>query len=226
MIQPTQLRADFSTRAVITPNDYVWDASPTTGVDRVKFDRVGDEIARATSLVKYAPRQTFPEHRHDGGEEILVLDGVFIDEYGTYPAGTYIRNPIGTSHRPEAGPDGALLFVKLHQFQRHDDQSIRVQTREAPWHPGLVDGLTVLPLHQHQTEHVALVHWTPNTQFNTHTHFGGEEIFVIEGTFHDEHGSYPKGSWLRSPHLSTHTPFTQSDGALIYVKTGHLSVTN
>lgn len=222
MIKTTELRADFSTRAVITPTDYVWDASPTPGVDRVKLDRVGDEVARATSIVKYAPNQSFPEHRHDGGEEILVLDGTFIDENGRYPAGTYLRNPAGTTHRPAAGSDGALLFVKLHQFQISDDHSIRMQTREAPWHPGLVDGLSVLPLHQHQTEHVALVHWAPNTQFSRHTHFGGEEIFVIEGTFHDEYGSYPKGSWIRSPHLSTHTPFTESDGALIYVKTGHL----
>ncbi|PHQ84988.1 MAG: cupin, partial [Thalassobium sp.] len=91
-----------------------------------------------------------------------------------------------------------------------------------PWRQGLVDGLTVMSLHSYLGENVALVKWAPNTQFNPHRHWGGEEIFVIEGTFHDEHGSYPKGSWLRSPHLSQHAPFTKEDGALIYVKVGHL----
>ena len=223
MNETTKLRADFASRVVVTPEDYAWEASPTPGVDRIKLDRIGNEIARATSIVKYAANQSFPAHRHDGGEEILVLDGTFIDEDGVYPAGTYLRNPAGTTHRPAAGPDGALLFVKLHQFQDHDHETIRVQTRSGQWRPGLVGGLTVLPLHQHGTEHVALVQWAPDTHFSRHTHVGGEEIFVIEGTFHDEHGSYPKGSWIRSPHLSTHTPFTESDGALIYVKTGHLS---
>ncbi len=223
MNETTKLRADFASRVVVTTKDYAWEASPTPGVDRIKLDRIGNEIARATSIVKYAANQSFPAHRHDGGEEILVLDGTFIDEDGVYPAGTYLRNPAGTTHRPAAGPDGALLFVKLHQFQNQDQETVRVQTRSGHWRPGLVDGLTVLPLHQYETEHVALVHWAPDTQFSRHTHFGGEEIFVIEGTFHDEHGSYPKGSWIRSPHLSTHTPFTESDGALIYVKTGHLS---
>jgi Anti-sigma factor len=59
----------------VTPEDYAWEASPTPGVDRIKLDRIGNEIARATSIVKYAANQSFPAHRHDGGEEILVLDG-------------------------------------------------------------------------------------------------------------------------------------------------------
>ena len=86
----------------------------------------------------------------------------------------------------------------------------------------MVEGLSVLPLHQHKHENVALVRWAPNTQFNPHRHWGGEEIFVLEGTFQDEHGDYPAGSWLRSPHLSTHAPWSD-EGCLIYVKTGHLA---
>jgi anti-sigma factor ChrR (cupin superfamily) len=84
-------------------------------------------------------------------------------------------------------------------------------------------GLTVLPLHEHDPEHVALVRWAPSTRFRRHRHWGGEEILVLDGVFEDEHGTYPKGSWLRSPHLSEHDPFTGLDGALIYVKTGHLA---
>lgn len=187
------------------------------------LDRVGDEVARATSIVRYAPDARFSEHTHGGGEEFLVLSGSFHDDAGDYREGTYVRNPIGTAHAPWAGPDGAVLFVKLHQFTAADTRRVVIDTRAAPWHPGLVPGLTVLPLHEIGTEHVALVRWAPSTRFVQHRHRGGEEILVLEGVFQDEHGVYPRGSWLRSPHLSEHTPFTGPEGALLYVKTGHLS---
>lgn len=192
------------------------------GVERMKLDRVGDEIARATSLVRYAPNSDFSAHQHAGGEEIFVLEGVFSDEHGDYPAGSYLRNPIGTHHTPRIGDQGALIFVKLHQFSNDDHRQCAINTTQANWRPGLVEGLSVLSLHEFEGEHVALVRWGPNTQFNPHRHWGGEEIFVLEGTFYDEHGTYPSGSWLRTPHLSMHTPFTRQEGALIYVKTGHL----
>lgn len=192
------------------------------GVDRMMLDRVGDEVARATSLVRYAPGSTFSPHTHAGGEEILVLEGTFGDEHGLYPAGTYIRNPIGSSHTPQVGPEGALIFVKLHQFDADDTAQFTLNTQTESWRPGLVTGLSVMPLHQYQHENVALVRWAPNTQFQPHRHWGGEEIYVLDGVFHDEHGDYPKGTWIRSPHMSQHTPFTGEEGALIYVKTGHL----
>jgi hypothetical protein len=65
------------------------------GVERMMLDRIGDEVARATSLVRYAPNSTFSPHVHGGGEEFFVLEGEFGDEHRTYPAGTYVRNPIG-----------------------------------------------------------------------------------------------------------------------------------
>lgn len=216
------LRADFSQREVVFPQDHEWSPSPAPGVERMMLDRVGDEVARATSLVRYAPNASFPVHTHGGGEEILVLEGEFQDEQGSYPKGTYLRNPIGTSHAPRIGDKGALIFVKLHQFSQEDTQSVRIETQSRSFVPGLVPGLTVLPLHQFGTENVALVKWQPNTEFQKHTHYGGEEILVLEGVFHDEKGSYPSGTWIRSPHLSQHTPFTKAEGALIWVKTGHL----
>ena len=97
-----------------------------------------------------------------------------------------------------------------------------MNTENKIWLPGLVKGLEVLPLHNFEHENTALVKWDANTQFNLHRHYGGEEIFVIEGTFYDEHGSYPKYTWIRSPHMSQHTPYTLNDGAVIFVKTGHL----
>ena len=216
------IRADFAQRAVVRPGDIDWVPSPIEGVTRRMLDRVGDEVARATSLVRYAPDSSFDAHVHGGGEEFLVLDGVFSDEHGDYPPGTYVRNPPGSSHAPSSTP-GCTIFVKLYQFVAADATRVVIDTRKAAFRPGLVDGLSVLPLHAFGTEHVALVRWAPGTHFRRHRHFGGEEIFVIEGTFEDEHGRYDAGSWLRSPHNSEHTPFSR-DGCLIYVKTGHLSM--
>ena len=217
-----QLRSNFSQREVVLASDYHWVDSPMPGVERMMLDRIGNESARATSLVRYAPNSEFSPHTHTGGEEFLVLDGVFADEHGQYPAGSYVRNPIGTSHTPRIGPEGATILVKLQQFAESDRRQLVVDTGTAVFQPGLVPGLSVLSLHQFEAESVALVRWAPNTKFQPHRHWGGEEIFVIDGTFYDEHGEYPKGSWLRSPHLSIHNPFTKDDGALIYVKVGHL----
>jgi len=218
----TRINADFEQRIVVRPDDYRWVESPMPGVERMMLDRVGDEVARATSIVRYKPFSEFSSHTHMGGEEFFVLEGVFSDEHQSYKKGSYVRNPFGTSHTPKIGKEGATIFVKLHQFSEADTKQTVINTSTQLWQKGLVDGLTVMPLHEFESEHVALVKWAPNTQFSSHRHWGGEEILVLEGTFHDEHGSYPKGSWLRSPHQSQHCPFTKDDGALIYVKTGHL----
>lgn len=218
----TNLNADFNQRVVIKPEDHKWVDSPMPNVTRMMLDRVGAESARATTIVKFEPNSEFSEHTHIGGEEFYVLEGVFSDEHNDHGKGSYVRNPIGTSHTPKIGEEGATIFVKLQQFDEEDTVQKVINTNENPWRQGLVDGLAVMPLHEHKTEHVALVKWAPNTQFNQHRHFGGEEILVLEGTFYDEHGSYPKGTWIRSPHLSQHTPYTKEDGALIYVKVGHL----
>ncbi len=216
------LNADFSERVVIRPEDYHWVDSPMPGVERMMLDRIGEEVARATSLVRYAPNSSFSRHEHTGGEEFLVLEGEFRDEHGSYPAGTYVRNPIGTAHTPNIGEQGCLIFVKLQQFEPEDQSQFSIDMRRAEWAPGQVPGLDVLGLHEFGNEHVALVRWAPHTTFKAHTHWGGEEIFVIEGKFIDESGEYPAGSWIRNPHKSRHAPYTDAEGALIYVKVGHL----
>jgi anti-sigma factor ChrR (cupin superfamily) len=217
-----RINADFSKRVVVGPNDYRWVDSPMQGVERMMLDRVGEEVARATSLVRYAPNTAFSPHVHGGGEEFLVLEGIFADEFDSYPKGTYVRSPIGTGHSPKIGQQGCTIFVKLHQFETDDRQPVIVNTLKSDWRPGVVPGLKVLSLHEYGGEHVALVNWAPNTEFKPHIHHGGEEVFVIKGTFYDEHGEYPTGTWIRSPHGSKHTPYTRGDGALIYVKVGHL----
>ena len=215
------VNADFNARAVIVTRSIPWIVSPEAGVERKMLDRVGDEVARATSIVRYAPGSAFAPHTHELGEEFLVLSGTFEDDQGVYPAGTYVRNPPGSRHRPFS-TEGCQIFVKLRQFQAGDDAQIVIDTWQAVFRPGLVPGLSVLPLHEYGSEHVALVRWAPGTRFQAHTHWGGEEIFVLEGTFSDEYGDYPAGAWLRSPHLSKHQPFSDP-GCLIYVKVGHLA---
>lgn len=83
----TLINADFEQRVVIQPTDYQWIESPMPGVERMMLDRVGDEIARATSLVRFAPHSVFSSHNHSGGEEFLVLEGVFSDEHQTTQRG-------------------------------------------------------------------------------------------------------------------------------------------
>ena len=215
------IHSDFAERIVLHADELVWQPSPPAGVMRKYLDRVGDEVARASSIVRYEPNTSFAQHAHDGGEEILVLDGCFSDEKGDYSAGMYLRNPPGSQHAPFS-KDGCTLFVKLRQFERSDHQELRINTKASDWYPGLVPGLSVMPLHEHQGISTALVRWAPNTVFNPHVHPGGEEIYVLDGVFHDEFGVYPRGSWLRSPRYSKHAPFTNNEGALIYVKVGHL----
>jgi anti-sigma factor ChrR (cupin superfamily) len=216
------INADFTQKAVINTQEAPWLPSPMAGVNRKPLDRIGDEVAIATTIVSYAPNSSFPQHTHPAGEEILVLEGTFSDESGDYSAGMYLRNPPDSSHTPHS-KDGCTIFVKLRQFHPDDSATIRIDTNNTAWHPGLVPGLSVMPLHEFDGVGTALVRWAPNTVFNPHVHPGGEEIFVLEGVFYDEHGSYPSGTWIRSPRYSTHRPFTKSEGALIYVKTGHVN---
>jgi anti-sigma factor ChrR (cupin superfamily) len=217
-----KLHTDFNLKVTVNTETVPWIASPVNGIDRKMLERDGDEVARATSLVRYAPNSSFTSHQHELGEEFFVLDGVFEDECGQYPAGTYVKNPVGSSHTPFT-ETGCTLFVKLRYLDPSDEERVVINTQSAEWYQGLVPGLTVMPLSTFGTTNTALVRWAPGTYFNPHRHFGGEEIFVVDGVFEDEHGSYPKGCWLRSPHMSAHKPFSV-EGCTILVKTGHLLV--
>lgn len=199
--------------------DLPWTGSPEPGVKRRLLERVGAEVARATSIVRYEPGARFPAHAHDLGEEIFVLNGIFSDETGDYPAGTYIMNPPGSAHAPFS-ESGCTLFVKLRHLGPEQTEREVVDTNVAPWLQGLVPGLHVMPLMRQGTGST-LVRWAPQTYFSAHRHYGGEEIFVVSGVFEDEHGIYPQGSWIRSPHMSLHQPFSK-EGCTIFVKTGHL----
>ena len=210
---------DYSKRVVIRTAEQEWLGSPAEGVVRKPLEKEFTESGRTTSLVQFMPGSSFAPHTHPMGEEILVLEGVFSDGTGDYPAGTYIGNPPGSKHKPFS-EKGCVLFVKLDYFNPLDLQSVKLQTNFAPINPG-IGNLRVMSLHSFEAEHSALVYWPKGEQFQPHTHWGGEEIFVISGELIDEHGRYPQGSWLRSPHLSQHNPYAEEE-TLIYVKTGHL----
>ncbi|MDX8382410.1 MAG: cupin domain-containing protein [Ghiorsea sp.] len=213
------LNMNLAERIVIETYDMPWQPSPAKGVERKMLEREASESGHATSLVRYAAGSRFSTHTHSQGEEIFVLDGVFSDEHGDYPAGSYIRNPAGSSHAPFSEL-GCALFVKLGQFKDADTKQVNINTNNTPWLQGQ-GGLTVMPLHEFEGQNTALVKWPKNEKFAPHQHYGGEEILVLSGIFMDEHGEYPKHSWLRNPHLSHHFPFVKEE-TIILVKVGHL----
>ncbi|MGR5133455.1 cupin domain-containing protein [Vibrio alfacsensis] len=215
------LNMDFSQRIVINTEQQEWISSPAPGVWRKPLEREAKESGHTTSIVKYEANSAFATHPHPLGEEILVLEGVFSDENGDYPAGTYLRNPPGSHHAPFS-KEGCVILVKLNQFSPSDLSPVCIDTTTATWLPG-IGNLNVLPLHDFEHEHVALVKWPKGERFQPHRHFGGEEILVLSGAFKDEFGTYPKHTWLRSPHMSEHFPFVEEE-TIIWVKTGHLPI--
>lgn len=212
---------NFLERLVIETADMPWQPSPAQGVWRKPLEREDKESGHTTSIVRYDAGSTFKPHPHPMGEEIFVLEGVFSDEFGDYPAGTYIRNPPNSVHAPFS-KEGCVIFVKLNQFDEQDTETVRVNTLDTQWQQGQ-GNLQVMPLHSHAHEHTALVKWPEGEQFVPHKHFGGEEILVLSGEFIDEQGRYPKGTWLRSPHMSEHHPFVEQE-TIILVKVGHLPI--
>lgn len=216
------LNMDFKQRVVININEQPWQKSPAPGVWRKPLAREDKESGHATSIVRYEAGSKFAPHPHPNGEEILVLEGVFSDETGDYPAGSYLRNPPGSTHAPFS-KEGCVILVKLEQFSPGDSQEVKLDTNTATWLPGQ-GNLQVMPLHDFQGEHTALVKWPAGERFQPHKHFGGEEILVLTGTFKDEFGEYPAISWLRSPHMSQHFPYTDEE-TVIWVKVGHLPIT-
>ena len=213
------LNMNFNELVAINTNQQEWQSSPMAGVWRKSLAREAAESGHTTSVVKFDSGSYFSPHTHPMGEEIFVLEGVFSDEHGDYPAGSYLRHPAGSKHKPFS-EEGCVIFVKLDQFSPDDLETIRLNTNNIGWLPG-EDSLEIMPLHEHDFETVALEKWPANTRSRPHSHFGGEEIFVLSGRLKDEWGDYPAGSWIRSPHNSEHAPYTEEE-TVIWIKSGHL----
>ncbi len=214
------LNADFAARAAVHAARIDWVPSPVHGVDRRMLDRVGDEVARATSIVRYAPRSQFSPHTHGGGEEFLVLDGVFQDEHGSFPAGSYIRNPPTSRHTPGSEP-GCTIFVKLWQFDPDDRTQVRVQTHTLTFTPGGCAGVEVMPLFKAAHERVRLERWAPRATVDVATP-GGLEVLVLDGNFAESGELFQLHSWLRLPPGGRLRAAAGDAGCRVWVKTGHL----
>lgn len=216
------VNADFARRVVIATDTLPWIPSPQAGIERRLLDRIGGEVARATSLVRYAPDSAFPAHEHGLGEEFLVLDGVFSDEHGDYGEGTYVRNPPKSRHTPRTGP-GCTILVKLRQMQPTETERVVIDTTAAVWKPAGPNGPIRLQLFvaPDTGESVSLERMPPGTHLTEADQPGGEEIFVLSGELSDRYGSYGAGTWIRSP-AGARSGFGSEGGATYWAKRGHL----
>lgn len=217
-----ELNSDFTKRVVVHSDQLEWQPSPMVGVERRMLDRLGDEVARATSIVRYAPNSSFSAHTHDGGEEFIVLAGVFQDEHGDYPVGSYIRNPPQSSHTP-GSEKGCIIFVKLWQFDLQDQTDVRIAINEMsshaePHRPGVL----VTPLFKDEREEVRIEEWEAGAEVTIDAP-GGAEILLLNGEFISEKDDFRPLSWLRMPTKSRIIARARDMGARVWLKTGHLS---
>lgn len=219
-----ELQADFEAPVLLHTDVIDWVASPMPGVHRRMLDRLGDEVARATSIVRYAPGSSFSPHTHSGGEEFLVLEGTFQDEHGDYPVGSYVRNPPESSHTPGAA-EGCVIFVKLWQFDAADRTAVTLRPEDQAAPIQTASGISETLLHTDERERVMILHLEPGTplRFN---YPDGAELLVLSGGLMSEQGgatvSLRTGSWLRLPCQSELSGITGVAGARVWMKTGHL----
>lgn len=188
------IRADFTAAAWVVPEAFEWVSSPQGGVERVMLDRVGDEVAVATSLVRYAAGSRFPAHEHGLGEEYLVLEGEFGDEHGRYPPGTYVRNPPGSRHTPFSEP-GCVIWVKLRQFHPDDQRQLVTRLPLPPPDHGTVS----VELHRFQREVVTCIIMTDETELTLPGVPDVQELFVIDGAVSWRGRRLGARGWLRVP---------------------------
>jgi hypothetical protein len=216
-----ELNADFTKRAAVHGASIAWLPSPIAGVERRMLDRVGDEVARATTIVRYAAGSQFSAHTHGGGEEFFVLEGVFTDEHGDYPTGAYVRNPPTSRHTPGSGP-GCTILVKLWQFDPGDRNQIHLRTEEIPFDPARErPGVEIKPLFQDARETVRLERWAPGTKVQLPP-AGGLELFILRGQFAESSEYFNACSWLRLPIDAALEAEAGPAGCFLWVKSGHL----
>ncbi len=217
-----KINAEFNQRVVVHSADMEWIDSPMAGVSRRPLDRVGSEIARATSVVRYAKGSHFSPHVHTGGEEFIVLEGVFQDEHGDFPRGSYIRNPPKSSHTPSS-KSGCIILVKLWQFRSQDPTHVRLNANfMKPTPHRKLDGVSVTPLYFDDSEEVSIQDWQSQAEVSL-TANQGIEIFVLEGSFTESGDTLKKHSWLRLPVGSAFKAKAGSDGTKVWIKQHHLN---
>jgi hypothetical protein len=213
------INGNLSVRVVVDTTRIEWAPSPSESVWRKRVHLVGPlESGQVTSVVRYAPESSFPAHDHPDGEEILVLEGVFSDEHGDWPAGTFLLNPDGFRHAPFSKP-GCVLFVKLRQFPGETRRHIVIETHKLAWERSANRGVAYKELYEQPgfSDVIRLERWEPQANLGKVFYEQGAELFVLEGEFSDEVGKYSAGCWLRLPIGSEHTPRSDA-GCILYIK--------
>jgi anti-sigma factor ChrR (cupin superfamily) len=220
-VDPSQIiNGELDARVAVDTAAMPWAPSPSGTVWRKRMHLVGPpEAGQVTSIVRYEPNSTFHTHAHPDGEEILVLDGVFSDEHGDWPVGTYLLNPEGFRHAPFSRA-GCTLFVKLRQFPGRTREHVALRSDELPWEP-VRDGVAVRRLYSQPgfADTMRLERWAPGTPLGRVGYASGAELLVLEGSFADGEGQYSRGSWLRLPPGTAHSPVT-GEGCTLYIKEG------
>ncbi len=216
---------DFSKRVVMHGDAIEWEDSPMPGVQRRRLDRVQGDTDRVTTIVRYAPNSQFSSHVHTGGEEFIVLDGVFEDDYGDWPVGSYIRNPPGSKHTPGSKP-GCIILVKLCQFNPDDRTFVHANLNKL----GSVaeanrPGVSSSPLYKDDHEDVRFEYWEPGASVSVAADRGAE-VFVIEGGFQDGTEQLRKHSWLRIPVGEHLDAVAGPEGTTVWIKRNHLQSMN
>lgn len=222
-----ELRTDFAQRVVVDTRSQPWQPSPSPSVWRKRLELLGRvESGRVTSVVRYDPGSSFSSHPHPDGEEFLVLDGVFSDEHGDFPAGTFVLNPEGVVHAPRSA-QGCVLFVKLRQYPGLDRPQLSIDTRAEAWFPADEAGVEMLRLYEDSRypECIRMLRFAPGAKAKRVDHPGGQELFVIKGSLSDDFGVYETGTWVRHPPGTTNALGSQS-GCEVYEKTRHLHLSD
>jgi len=215
------INGDLSVRVAVDTAAMPWTPSPSRTVWRKRVHLVGPaEAGQVTSVVRYEPGSKFHAHDHPDGEEILVLEGVFSDEHGDWPAGTYLLNPEGFRHAPFSR-EGCVLFVKLRQYPGRTRTHVAAVTQRVPWRTSDSAGVEVQPLYSQRefADSMRLERWGADASLGQRSYPGGAELFVLRGSFEDEQGRFGERAWLRLPPGAVHTPAT-SDGCELYIKEG------
>lgn len=215
------INGDLEIKTVVNTHLVAWSASPSGTVWRKRVHLVGPaETGQVTSVVRYEPGATFPEHGHPDGEEILVLSGVFSDEHGDWPEGSYLLNPEGFRHAPFS-KDGCVIFVKLRQFPGVDRVHVAIATRALEWTTADRPGVEIKTLYEQDgfTDRTRLERWAKNVDPGEIRYPRGAEAFVISGQFGDETGEYSEGTWIRFPAGSSYSPQSNT-GCTLYIKEG------
>lgn len=216
------VNGDRTREALVHGGGVPWSASPQAGVERRMLERIGMEQALATSIVRYAAGSQFNSHWHDLGEEFLVLEGTFSDEHGHYPAGTYVRNPPGSRHRPFS-EGGCVIFVKLRQMPPHEAARVVLSPAQVRWVPASAPRCEQALLYTNRRESVQMLKLGPGCTMPAREVDGGEEMLVVEGDVNlGNDRTLVAWSWSRNP-AALQPPLESTSGALLWIKRGHLA---